>query len=73
MPAPIYYSREAVTRFIKTQFPNTDWSEVIDKLPPIIFRTKWNSYSLPYKKNYITELDRYDRGPKSFMTEEDLC
>lgn len=72
MPAPIYYTREAVTKFINSRFPNKDWTETISKLPVIIFRSKWNNYNLPYKKNYITELDRYNRGPKSFMSQKDL-
>ena len=64
-------SRKSVQKFLESRFPDTDWSDVIDSLPPIIWRYRWNTlaekYGLPYSQGYMENLDCQGCGPSSFV------
>lgn len=70
MSLSIHYPKQAVKAFLESRFPDTDWSPVINELPPIVWRCKWNSYAekygLPYTKSYMQNLDSDGCGPASF-------
>lgn len=49
-----------------------DFTVLMEKLPPIIWRSRWNELAekigLPYRRTYLENLDALDRGPKkSFL------
>jgi hypothetical protein len=71
MSYKIHYPRSAVKAFLENRFPETDWSEVVDQLPPIIWRSRWNDladkHGLPFKKGYMQNLDSDGCGPASFI------
>lgn len=71
MALAIHYPRQAVKKFLENRFPDTDWSTVIDDMPKIIWRHRWNDlsekYGLPYRKGHIQNLDSKGTGPSSFV------
>lgn len=71
MTIKIHYSKNAVEAFLTHQFPEIDWSPVINELPLIVWRSKWNTladkYGLPYRRSYLQNLDSQGVGPSSFM------
>jgi hypothetical protein len=70
MALAIHYPRQAVKKFLENRFPDTDWSIVLDDMPKIIWRHRWNDlaekYGLPYRKGHIQNLDSDGIGPGSF-------
>ncbi|MDX9963955.1 hypothetical protein [Desulfobacter postgatei] len=71
MALAIHYPKKAVKDFLETRFPETDWSEVVDQLPPIIWRSRWNEladkHGLPFRRGYMQNLDSLGCGPASFI------
>jgi len=68
--AAVAYPRIAVKKFLEAKYPNMEWKPVIRRLPPIVWRKKWDSlaekYGLPYKRSYIQNLDSIGKGPGSY-------
>lgn len=66
----VSYPKKALVEWLEAQFPETDWNEVADELPPIIWRSRWNDlaekHGLPYTRKYVQNLDSWGTGPKSF-------
>jgi hypothetical protein len=71
MALAIHYPKHAVKTFLEDRFPDTDWSVVIDQMPAIIWRHRWNhlaeKYGLPYRKGHIQNLDSKGIGPSAFI------
>ncbi len=71
MSLKIHYPKKAVENFLKDRFPETDWDAVINELPPIIWRHRWNdlaaNHGLPYRRGHIQNLDSRGCGPSSFV------
>ncbi len=71
MSYKIHYTKQAVKKFLESRFPCTDWSPVIEELPPIIWRSRWNEladkFGLPFKRGYMQNLDSDGKGPASFI------
>jgi len=74
MSLAIHYPREAVKKFLESRFSDTDWSSVIDEMPLIIWRHRWNDlaekFGLPYRKGHIQNLDSKGIGPTSFIEDK---
>jgi hypothetical protein len=72
MPLKINYPKQAIKLFLESRFPDTDWSTVIDQMPEIVWRHRWNSlaerYGLPYRKGHVQNLDSRGVGPSSFCS-----
>ncbi len=70
----IHYPKQAVRLFLENQFPDTDWSVVVKRMPEIIWRHRWNDlaekHGLPYRKGYIQNLDSKGIGPSAFITKK---
>ena len=68
--APVAYTRIAVKKFLNDKYPNIKWTPIIRKLPPIIWRKKWDTlaekHGLPYKRSYLQNLDSIGQGPASY-------
>ncbi|WP_320045166.1 hypothetical protein [uncultured Desulfobacter sp.] len=66
----VFYDRTQVRKFLEDRFPTGKWNRITRKLPPVVWRKKWNTYAekygLPYKKSYIQNLDSKDIGPASY-------
>jgi hypothetical protein len=50
----------------------TNFSDLLDRLPPIIWRSRWDKLAeqvgLPYRRSYLQNLDSENLGPKkTFM------
>jgi hypothetical protein len=69
MSQKVHYTRNQVSRFLYDRFPEVDWSEVVSSLPPIIWRSRWNSLAdrlgLPYTQKSIELMDYKGVGPAS--------
>lgn len=65
----ISYTREQVGKWLEIRFPSIDWRPVISKLPPIIWRARWDELAdklgLPYSRKHMQNLDCYGEGPGS--------
>lgn len=70
MALKINYTPKQVKSFLETRFPETDWQPVIEVLPPVVWRSRWDTLSertgLPFKRRYIQNLDSKGIGPASF-------
>ena len=70
MALAIHYPKSAVKKFLENRFPNTDWTEVIEELPPIVWRSRWDAladkHGLPFRRGYMQNLDSKGIGPASF-------
>ena len=70
MSYKIHYSKSAVKKFLENRFPGTDWTEVVNELPPIVWRARWDTladkHGLPFKRGFIQNLDSQGRGPASY-------
>lgn len=66
----IVYQRDQVRAFLQDRFPDVPWQETIDRLPPIIWRSRWDtlaaSLGLPYSRRYLANLDWQKIGPASY-------
>lgn len=64
-----HYSKAQVVIWLRHRFPGVDWSEVEGQLPPIIWRSRWDTLAdrcgLPYTRKYIQNLDCEGKGPGS--------
>jgi hypothetical protein len=71
MALAVHYPKSAVQKFLENRFPKTNWAPVIDGLPPIVWRARWNSladrHGLPFKRGYLENLDSRGIGPKAFI------
>lgn len=71
MSYKIHYPKSAVQKFLENRFPETDWSGVIDELPNIVWRSRWNTladkHGLPFRRGYLQNLDSAGCGPASFI------
>lgn len=67
MSYKVAYKKEQVIAFVRERYPQVDWSEVAQQLPPVIFRSRWDRYAdlfgLPYTRRYISNLDSMGEGP----------
>jgi len=65
----VSYTNEQVGKWLKERFPSVDWGPVTSKLPPIIWRARWNELAeklgLPYSRKHMQNLDCYGKGPGS--------
>jgi len=63
----VCYQKEQVIAFLQKRHPEVDFSEVEKNLPPIIWRSRWNTladkYGLPFRQKYIQNLDSIGQGP----------
>lgn len=70
MPLRVHYTKEALEKWLVGRFPETDWSPVIEELPPIVWRHRWNylaeKFGLPYKRSHMQNLDSQGVGPSSY-------
>jgi len=66
----VAYSRAQVAAFLTARFPEISWNETINRLPPIIWRARWDSLAaslgLPYTRKHLQNLDWQGIGPSSF-------
>lgn len=48
--------------------PKIDFSSLLETLPPIIWRSRWNKladqFGLPYRRGYLQNRDSENSGPK---------
>ena len=69
----VHYTRQQVKLFLGERFPSVDWDEVVEALPPIIWRARWNKLAerlgLPFTRGYMQNLDSQGEGPASFEAE----
>ncbi|EFI36188.1 hypothetical protein Dthio_PD3644 [Desulfonatronospira thiodismutans ASO3-1] len=67
----VHYTRYQVDCWLRKTFPDIDWDEVKAELPPIIWRSRWDTLAdrcgLPYTRKYIQNLDCEGRGPGSIQ------
>jgi hypothetical protein len=67
----IRYTKQQVKKFLEKRFPETDWAPVVEELPHIIWRSRWNDladkHGLPFRKGYMQNLDSDGCGPASFI------
>jgi len=66
---PIAYSAESVIAWLEKVRPNIPWRSMVgDKLPPVIWRSRWNNLrdnlGLPYSAGMMANLDSEGRGPE---------
>jgi hypothetical protein len=66
----IAYTRDQVRAFLEDRFPDISWEETIKRLPPVIWRARWDklaaSLGLPYSRKHLQNLDWQGLGPSSF-------
>jgi hypothetical protein len=66
----VFYTREQVEAFLKNRFPDVPWQETIKRLPPIVWRARWDSLAaslgLPYSRGHLQNLDWRGKGPSSY-------
>jgi len=71
MSLAIHYPKSAVKEFLESRFPDTDWTELVNELPPIIWRSRWDDiadkHGLPFRKGYVQNLDAKGCGPTAFV------
>lgn len=71
MSLAIHYPKSAVKKFLESRFPDTDWTEVVEELPAIVWRHRWNDladkHGLPFRKGYMQNLDSLGKGPAAFV------
>lgn len=69
----VHYTKPQMKSWLEDHFPEIDWTEVIEQLPPIIWRSRWDRYAdrlgLPYTRKYIQNLDSRGQGPTSVEIE----
>lgn len=67
MAKRVAYKRDQVVAFLKQRFPEVDWSEVAEALPPVVWRTRWDQLAdrlgLPYTRKHMQNLDCQGQGP----------
>lgn len=65
----VAYSKKQVISWLESRFPEIDFSEVEERLPPLIWRNRWNDladrHGLPYRRGYLQNLDSEGIGPSS--------
>jgi hypothetical protein len=70
----ISYTSEQVSKWLKKRFPKVDWRPVISRLPPIIWRARWDELAeklgLPYSRKHMQNLDCYGEGPGSIESNQ---
>jgi len=51
-----------------------DWSYLLDQLPDLIWRSRWDDlaakYGLPFKRSYMQNLDSEGKGPEKKYLKE---
>lgn len=71
----VFYTKQQLSKWLSHRFSEINWQPVIEKLPDIVWRAKWNEMSekfgLPYSATYIRRLDSEGLGPKNFKAEQD--
>lgn len=67
---PVVYSRDAIINFLSENYPEIDWNNLREILPPFVARARWNvlarELGLPYTTRTLANLDFAGRGPKFF-------
>jgi hypothetical protein len=66
--SPVAYSAEAVIAWLEKVRPAVPWRELVaDKLPPVVWRSRWNTFrdslGLPYSAGMMANLDSDNKGP----------
>ena len=70
----VHYTRGQVSQWLRERWPDVDWTEAEQELPPIVWRSRWNQLAdrlgLPYTRKYIQNLDSQGEGPASIQVRE---
>ncbi len=66
----VCYTNKQVMAFLADKMPHVDWAVLNDKLPPIIWRSRWEAFGaefgLPYSRKYLQNLDSQGCGPSAY-------
>ena len=67
--SPVAYSAEAVVAWLEQVRPAIPWRQLVaDKLPPVVWRSRWNTFrdalGLPYSAGMMANLDSEKKGPE---------
>ena len=68
---PVCYDRDRqLIPWLRDRFPAQDWSMVAERLPPIVWRSRWNRladmHGLPFSRGHMANLDAQGIGPASY-------
>lgn len=65
----VAYTDEQLGKWLSQRFPEIDWTPTLEKLPPIVWRSRWDRLAdrlgLPYTRKHIANLDSQGVGPAS--------